>query len=74
MTINKALEAGASDYLQKPLARDLLGTGLGMLMAMRRSGKHLDELAWSVDGDTSTSSTLPPDRAFLAGAQKRRSM
>ena len=35
VTINKAFEAGASDYLQKPLARPLLQTRLGMLMALK---------------------------------------
>jgi CheY-like chemotaxis protein len=35
VTINKAFEAGASDYLQKPLARSLLQARLGMLMAMK---------------------------------------
>ena len=42
MTINKAFEAGASDYLQKPLARSLLQARLGMLMAFKslESGEH----------------------------------
>ena len=35
VTINKAFEAGASDYLQKPLARPLLQARLGMLMALK---------------------------------------
>ena len=35
VTINKAFEAGASDYLHKPLARSLLETRLGMLMALK---------------------------------------
>jgi sigma-B regulation protein RsbU (phosphoserine phosphatase) len=35
VTINKAFDAGASDYLQKPLARSLLHTRLGMLMALK---------------------------------------
>ena len=35
VTINKAFEAGASDYLQKPLARALLQARLGMLMALK---------------------------------------
>ncbi len=62
VTINKALEAGASDFLQKPLARDLLGTRLGMLMAMRtyELGEYRDELAWSVDEALAFSSTLHP--------------
>jgi sigma-B regulation protein RsbU (phosphoserine phosphatase) len=53
VTINKALEAGASDYLHKPLARDLLGTRLGMLMAMRAQQlvKYQNELAWDAADD-----------------------
>jgi len=52
VTINKALEAGASDYLHKPLARNLLGTRLGMLMAMRAQQpvEHQNELTWDAAG------------------------
>ena len=48
VTINQALEAGASDYLHKPLARDLLGTRLGMLMALntRERVGYRHEQAW----------------------------
>ena len=35
VTINKAFDAGASDFLQKPLARSLLQTRLGMLIALK---------------------------------------
>jgi CheY-like chemotaxis protein len=42
VTINEAFQAGASDFLQKPLVRSILGTRLGMLMALasRESGEH----------------------------------
>jgi DNA-binding response OmpR family regulator len=42
VTINEAFQAGASDFLQKPLVRSILGTRLGMLMAMasRESGEY----------------------------------
>ena len=41
-TITEALEAGASDYLQKPLTRALLGVRLGMLMTLKshKTGKQ----------------------------------
>lgn len=35
VTINKAFEAGASDYLQKPLARSLLESRLSVMMALK---------------------------------------
>ena len=42
VTINQAFQAGASDFLQKPLLRSILGTRLGMLMALtsRESGQY----------------------------------
>ena len=60
VTIDKALEAGASDYLQKPLARNLLGTRLGMLMALRArdTGKYREKLAWSAKDDIPDNSKL----------------
>jgi len=44
-TINQAFEAGASDFLQKPLAGSILANRLGMLMALklRESGEHRSE-------------------------------
>ena len=44
-TINQAFEAGASDFLQKPLAGSILANRLGMLMALklRESGGHRTE-------------------------------
>ena len=35
VTINEAFEAGASDYLQKPLVRSILANRLGMLMTLK---------------------------------------
>jgi len=35
VTINEAFEAGASDFLQKPVAGSILVTRLGMLMALK---------------------------------------
>lgn len=35
VTINEAFEAGASDFLQKPLAGSILANRLGMLMALK---------------------------------------
>ena len=35
VTINEAFEAGASDYLQKPLVRSILVNRLGMLMTLK---------------------------------------
>jgi len=42
VTINQAFEAGASDFLQKPLTGSILATRLGMLMAikLRESGEY----------------------------------
>jgi len=42
LTINEAFQAGASDFLQKPLVRSILGTRLGMLMALksREAGEY----------------------------------
>ena len=34
VTIDKAFQAGASDFLQKPLTRSMLGVRLGMLMSL----------------------------------------
>ena len=38
--ISEAFEAGASDYLQKPLARSLLAVRLGMLMTLKSQKKE----------------------------------
>jgi CheY-like chemotaxis protein len=35
VTINKAFDAGASDFLQKPLAASILANHLGMLMTLK---------------------------------------
>ena len=45
VTINEAFQAGASDFLQKPLVRSILGTRLGMLMALtsREAGEYCAE-------------------------------
>ena len=42
VTINQAFEAGASDFLQKPLAGSILANRLGMLMTLklRESGEY----------------------------------
>jgi CheY-like chemotaxis protein len=42
VTINQAFEAGASDFLQKPLTGSILATRLGMLMALKlwESGEY----------------------------------
>ena len=47
LTINEAFQAGASDFLQKPLVRSILSTRLGMLMALksRESGEYGAESA-----------------------------
>jgi CheY-like chemotaxis protein len=38
VTINKAFEAGASDFLQKPLSASILANRLGMLMTLKSRG------------------------------------
>jgi CheY-like chemotaxis protein len=39
-TITEAFDAGASDYLQKPLTRSLLGVRLGMLMSLKSASSN----------------------------------
>ena len=64
VTINKAFDAGASDYLQKPLARSLLQTRLGTLMALKSLEWGESEAQSAPDRSlesTQTASQTPPE-------------
>ena len=56
VTINEAFEAGASDFLQKPLAGSILRNRLGMLMALK-SGE-------SCEYEAEPNSVFNPDAAI----------